>query len=181
MQEDLEHEVLNFYKVLLGHSAKTLRGSAINALRRGKVLSASQCRDLIRPLQDEEIMESSKSLGDLKAPGIDNFNAKFFKRTWEIVGKDVIRAVWYYFEQKKIDPAINCTLVALIPKTKNTMGMGSMRPISCCTTVYKIISKIITGRLSKVMNSIVNSSESVFVPGRNFHDNIIMAHELLKG
>lgn len=56
MQEELEREVLNFCRDLLGQSARTLRD--IDALRKGKLLSASQCRNLIRPIQYEVMRRS---------------------------------------------------------------------------------------------------------------------------
>lgn len=82
---------------------------------------------------DVEILQALNSLCDKKAPGVDGFNTKFFKHTGSIVERDVKKVVREFFETKRIYPAINCTLVTLIPKTPNAKKMGEMRPISCCT------------------------------------------------
>lgn len=59
--------------------------------------------------------------------------------------------------------------------------MKDLRPIAYCTTLYKIILKILTDSLNKVINAIMDDSKSAFVPSVNIHDNIIIAHELLRG
>lgn len=76
---------------------------------------------------------------------------------------------------------VNCALVTLIPKTQNAKNMRDLRPISCCTTLYKIISKILINRLSKVISSVVDYSQFAFITGKVMQDNIIIAQELIKG
>lgn len=101
----------------------------------------------------------------MKAPGIDGFGSKFFKATWGIIKKDVIVTVIDFFNHDKMYRAINCTLVTLIPKSSVARTVKDYRPISCCTTIYKVISKNMTRRLGKVMQSIINRNQAAFVQG----------------
>lgn len=78
-------------------------------------------------------------------------------------------------------PVVNCTLVTLIPKSHIASTLNNMRPIACCTTIYKIISKILNTRLNKVINYVVDDNQSAFVHGKFIHYNIIIACELLRG
>lgn len=76
---------------------------------------------------------------------------------------------------------VNCAIVTLIPKYTYDKTMKYMRHIACCITFYKIISKFLTFRLSKVINVVVDDNQSDFLPGKVIHDNIIMAYERVKG
>ncbi len=86
-----------------------------------------------------------------------------------------------FFEEQKIYKAINCTLVTLIPKSAEAKTVKDMLPISCCSTILKIISKILTDRLSNVINLVVDDSQYAFLMGKNIHDNIFLAQEMVKG
>ncbi|GJU81521.1 hypothetical protein Tco_1283886 [Tanacetum coccineum] len=62
------------------------------------------------------------SIGDDRAPGPNGFTSAFFKRSWDIVGNDVCRAVREFFNNGQLLKEINHTFLALIPK-----GSGSSR------------------------------------------------------
>ncbi|GJR24075.1 retrovirus-related pol polyprotein from transposon TNT 1-94 [Tanacetum coccineum] len=55
-----------------------------------------------KEVNDNEIREAMFSIGDNKAPGQDGYTAKFFKKVWNIVGKDVCNAVKEFFSSGKL-------------------------------------------------------------------------------
>lgn len=61
---------------------------------------------MIQPVSKDEIKAALMTTGDDKAPGLGGYTAKFFKNAWNIVGDEVSKAVQYFFETKKIYPAI---------------------------------------------------------------------------
>lgn len=84
-------------------------------------------------------MEFSQEHRFDKAPSIDGFNAKNFKSSWRVIKKDVIVVVHDFFAHNILYPVVNCAMLTLIPKNSEEKTMKYMRPIGCCTTVYKII------------------------------------------
>lgn len=120
-------------------------------------------------------------IGNNKAPGMDEFNFFFFKSTWKIIKHDVITSIMDFFASINLHLAINCLLVTLIPKSSEATTIKDMRHISCCSIIYKLISKILTARLAKMIDSIIDDNQYAFILGRTIHDNISLAHELVSG
>lgn len=79
----------------------------------------------------------------------------------------------------KILKEINHTFIALIPKTNSPTQTSHYKPISLCSTIYKIISKILVNRLRSLLDRLVSPFQTVFVPGRSIHDNIMLTHEIM--
>ena len=87
----------------------------------------------------------------------------------------------YFFLTKDILPAFNSTIIALVPKCKAPRSIRDYRPISCCSVVYKCITKILANRLKKYLPDVIGGNQSAFVRGRSITDNILMAQELVRG
>lgn len=105
----------------------------------------------------------------------------FSKSAWPIVGKDVMQAVLSYFETCEMFSPFNSTAMTLVPKCPNADEVKMYRPISCCSVVYKCITKVIVNRLKPILSTVISPNQSAFVPGRSITDNILLAHELVRG
>lgn len=71
-----------------------------------------------------------------------------------------------FFEKGIISKGMNATFIVLIPKKEEVKDFSDFRPISLVGSLYKIISKVLSLRIRKIMDSVVSISQGAFVRGR---------------
>ena len=130
---------------------------------------------LIKPISKEEVKETIFMMAQDKAPGPDGYNVHFFRCAWEIIGKDVCIAVKDFFAIGRLLKSSNSTAISLVPKVENPSNLREFRPISCCNTLYKCVSKILVERLQKVLSYLVGKKQTTFIQDRRIADNIFVA------
>jgi hypothetical protein len=69
------------------------------------------------------------------------------------------------------------TLLILIPK--DPKEVGEYRLISLCTTLYKIVTKILANPLKNVLHYLISDEQGALVPGRQISENIMLAQEIV--
>ena len=63
-------------------------------------------------------------------------------------------------------------------KRSDIKNLKNWRPISLLNVDYKIILKVLTSRLAKVLESIVNPDQSCSVPGRSIFSNVTLLRDI---
>lgn len=114
-----------------------------------------------------------------KAPGVDGLSGSFFKYNWETVGDETILLCLDVLNGEKDIFYLNDIIIILILKIWDPSNITNSRPISLCRSIYKINSKVLTNRLKVTFPGCISKNQSVFIPRRMIHDNILIAHELL--
>ncbi|KAL4302531.1 hypothetical protein GQ457_10G018910 [Hibiscus cannabinus] len=84
-----------------------------------------------------------------------------------------------FHESARLPRVVNSTFLVLIPKKDSHVGLWDFWPISLINSVYKIISKVLAGRLEKVLNGLISEEQSAFVVGRQIVDGVLMSNEVI--
>ncbi|KAL4304364.1 hypothetical protein GQ457_10G028210 [Hibiscus cannabinus] len=179
----ISNELVQFFSDSLGSVDENVEVFSDDLLREilGIEFSIEFQNSLVAPITHQEIKKVLFSMNGNKAPGPDGYSAKFFQAAWGIVGGDFLRAVQYFFISCSLPYAFNSTIITLVPKVANPMKAVDFRPISCCCTVYKCITKILANRLKQGLPSIILPNQSAFLAGRDLVENVLLAQEIVNG
>ncbi|XP_074292957.1 uncharacterized protein LOC141619833 [Silene latifolia] len=129
---------------------------------------------------EEEIRKTVFSIPDDKSPGPDGYTSCFFKASWDIIKGDICLAVKDFFEHGRLLKQLNSTTLVLIPKVDNPRSVKEFRPIACCNTLYKVISKLLCQRISGSLPQIINPAQCAFIQGRSILGNILISQDLVR-
>lgn len=75
--------------------------------------------------------------------------------------------------------AVSTSFLALIPKNEHLQGSKYYRPICLIGFIYKILAKVLAGRLKKVLSGVISPCQTVFLPGRQILDGVLVVNEIV--
>jgi hypothetical protein len=175
--EQLQGMVNEFFQIFF--SANHNRSEWFNTEISFPILEEDDISKLALPVQNDEIKSALFSMSPWKAPGPDGFPAGFYQKAWGTVGNSVCEFVCNVWNNPSSIAMVNQTDICLIPKVHQPEYVTQFRPISLCNTIYKIVSKVVVERLKICIPKLVSPFQTGFVPGRNIHENIIVAKEMV--
>jgi hypothetical protein len=128
-------------------------------------------------LTSREAQAALASLPRGKAPGSDGLTYEFYTAMWEVVGRPLVAAFNYSFQQPdlRLSEQQRLGLITLIYKGggKPRSDPASYRPITLLNCDLKIVAKVLVHRLGPACASVIDSTQTAFVPGRDIADNVL--------
>ena len=143
-------------------------------------LSPLQCNSCEGLLTLDELSAAVRSLSVGKSPGSDGLTVEFYLAFWDILGPLLLRVANECFRDGELAASMKNSVTRLIFKKRgDRKDLKNWRPISLLNVDYKIISKVITTRLSHVLEDIVHPDQTCSVPGRSSFANVTLLRDVL--
>ena len=132
--------------------------------------------ELTQTLQ-EELTQTLQGLPRGKSPGFDGLPYEFYQHFWDQLGPELTAVLSEAFQAGAASLPADMTegRVTLLCKGKGAdrAQPASYRPITLLNTDYKLAARVIASRLGPLLNHVVDSTQTGFLPQRWIGDNIL--------
>lgn len=134
---------------------------------------------LLEEVSLEQLKEVLHSFQHDKSPGPNGWTIEFYLGFIDLIGNDLLGVVEESRRIGVIHAPINTSFIALIPKVNKVESFDDFRPISLCNCLYKIIAKVISRRIKRVLSKNISLEQFDFLQGKQIHEAIGVAQEAL--
>jgi hypothetical protein len=75
--------------------------------------------------------------------------------------------------------SLNFGNIILLPKTNDAKRIQQYRPICLLNVSFKIFTKVLTNRITKIANTVIGPTQTAFIPNRNILEGAVVLHETI--
>jgi len=112
-------------------------------------------------------------------PGPDGLSIELFKQFWPQL-RHIVLEMLNDLHNDTLDLwRLNYGEIVLIPKLKLPNNIRQFRPICLLNVIYKIITKVLTLRLTEAAARVISKNQTAFIPGRSILDGMVILQEVL--
>jgi hypothetical protein len=167
-EESKVEAFFNFFDQIMGTPSSRLIGLNLHALD----LPRFKLIELSERFTEEEVLQVIKSVPLEKAPGPDGFTSHFLQVAWEVIRHNILCEFYALWSLDTRDlHLINGALIILLPKSNDATSVHDYIPISLIQIFGKLLSKVLSKRLSLWIHDLVHPTQSTFIKGCFIQDN----------
>jgi len=91
-----------------------------------------------------------------------------------------MEALYLFQETRDIPKGCNASFIALVPKVNDPLSLEQFRPISLVGVFYKIVTKVLAGRIKEVLALVIDEHQSAFLRNRGLLDSVLIANDVVE-
>ncbi|XP_026410597.1 uncharacterized protein LOC113305812 [Papaver somniferum] len=160
---------------------KWVKGGGANTVFFHANMRVRQAQNVVSEIEDNDVlteednvmMDAVPSCMEIKnvvfgmdansSPGPDGFPRSIYKFAWDVVGQDLVGAIQYCWRCRFIPKGLNSNFLFLLPKVKGAKKADQFRPIGLANFSFKVITRIVTTRLSSLVTKLVSCQQGAFI------------------
>jgi exonuclease III len=151
------------------------------ALATGRRLPQEQAAPLDRTeVTEQEVRQALKTTKPGKAPGHDGLPSQLYRRLKDCLAPLLARLFTAIATTGQLPPRFHEGLITIIYKggRLDRGDPASYRPITLLCTDYRLWAKVLARRLNQCLPTIIDTTQTAFVPGRRIGENIMALQSL---
>ena len=132
-------------------------------------------------LVESEVTAAVSSLSNNKSPGSDGLPAEFYKCFSELLCPILLKVYREMERLGMVSKSMSTGLISVLYKNKGSkLQLGNYRGLSLLNTDYKVLAKILANRIKSVVGTIVSSTQTYSIPGRDIADTIGSVRDVVR-
>lgn len=178
-QEEIEQAHVDFYSSLFSNEPIDFdsQDDLLSSLSRQLLPHQSSLCEGAMTI--DEISFAVKNMNTNKSPGPDGLSVEFYRKFWDLLSPYLVFVYNACFEAGEMSDSMKTSSTRVVFKKGDRKSLKNWRPISLLNVDYKICSKAISIRLSKVLEYIVDPDQTCAVPGRKISSNLHALRDIL--
>ena len=137
-----------------------------------KQLSEDKREILSSEITEAEILQTIKTFSLKKPPGMDGFPIEFYSTFWSKLAPIFIQMTRHMSENQVLPKSMYQAIISVILKPgKSGESPADYRPISLINCDNKILSKLMSNRLSKILPDLIHKNQTGFIKNRRLQTN----------
>ena len=124
-----------------------------------------------------EATRAMKNLKLEKLPRPDGLTVEIYKCFWDLLGPKLVEVANESFNDKELSETLKESVARVLFKKGDRKNLKNWRPISLLNVDYKIVSKVLSFCLSKVLDT-TDSDQTCSVPGRTISSNLHILRDI---
>jgi len=179
-QDEITKAINAFYKKLYSKQKDLKRFNESDELFQNiPKIDEEDKKKLEEKITLEELQRTLATCGE-SAPGPDGISYNAYKHTWAISGPIILNAWDHSVKIGQTSQTQRESIITLLEKNgKDKCNISNLRPISLSNCDIKICTKAIALRTNLVLNKLLNSTQTGYIPGRQVTNNNRLIEEVI--
>ena len=133
---------------------------------------------LEKDITERDLHQALRELKPNKAPGPDGLTRAFYLKFWDVLKHNYIESIKETLREDELSEMQKRGAIRISHKKGDRTKLGNYRPITLLNVDLKILSRLLSKRLSLVLASLIHENQKC-VPGRHITDNIHLIQDLI--